>query len=103
MKNFLNRCKYGMLTFVLSFVYQTMYAQGGGAAGIEAAASEIKGYLEPITNLMYAIGIIVGVIGGIRIYIKWNNGDEINKDIMGWGGAFIFLMLVPTVVKAFFQ
>jgi hypothetical protein len=50
-----------------------------------------------------AIGGIVGVIGGIRIYNKWTNGDQdINKELVGWGGAALFLTLVPNFIGAFF-
>ena len=79
-----------------------MYAQGGGAAGLTAAASTIKSYIASMTTLSYAIGGVVGIVGGIRIYIKWTSGDDINKELMGWGGAFVFLMIVPTVVNGFF-
>ncbi|MDR1502004.1 MAG: DUF4134 domain-containing protein [Prevotella sp.] len=87
---------------LLTFVYTASMSAQKGAAGIQAAASEIKSYMDSLTTLSYAIGAIVGVIGGIRIYVKWSNGEEVNKDLLGWGGAFIFLMVVPTVVKAFF-
>lgn len=83
-------------------VCQMAFAQGGGNAGIQAAATEVKGYISSITTLAYAIGGVVGLVGGIRIYIKWSAGDEVNKELMGWGGAFIFLMIAPTVVNGFF-
>lgn len=87
---------------IMMLCVQTIFAQGGGGAGIQAAATEIKSYMGAMTTLTYAIGAIVGVIGAIRIYVKWTSGDDINKELMGWGGAFIFLMVVPTVVNGFF-
>lgn len=87
----------------LAFSYTIIMSAQKGASGINAAATEIKSYVDSITTLSYAIGAVVGIIGGIRIYIKWSNGEEVNKDLLGWGGAFIFLMVVPTVVKAFFN
>ena len=52
---------------------------------------------------MSADGAVVGIIGGVRVYIKWNSGDQdINKDIMGWGGSCLFLVLVSVFIKAFF-
>ncbi len=91
-----------VLSALSLFISVSMSAQKG-AAGIQAAASEIKGYMTSLTTLSYAIGAIVAIIGGIRIYVKWSNGEEVNKDLLGWGGAFIFLMVVPTVVQAFFN
>ncbi|MGE8425469.1 MAG: DUF4134 family protein, partial [Sphingobacterium siyangense] len=49
------------------------------------------------------IGAVVGIVGGVRVYIKWNSGDnDINKELMGWGGSCLFLVLVSVVIKAFF-
>jgi hypothetical protein len=78
-------------------------AQGGGVTGINAATSSLSTYVDPVSFLILAIGAVVGLIGGVRVYIKWNNGDQdINKDIMGWGGSCLFLVLVSVVIKAFF-
>jgi len=56
-----------------------------------------------LKGLIYVIGGVVGIIGALRIYNKWTNGDQdINKEILGWGGACLFLILAPTFVGAFF-
>lgn len=79
------------------------FAQSGGSAALGAAATTISGYITDLGLLIYAIGAIVGTVGGIRIYNKWTNGDQdINKEIVGWGGACIFLLLVPTFIAAIF-
>lgn len=95
MKNF--------LTFVFGVLAASPMLAGGGSAAIGSAASEISGYMTELKTLIYAIGAIVGVVGGIRIYNKWVNGDQdINKEIVGWGGAAVFLLLVPTFIEAIF-
>lgn len=81
--------------------YLSISAQG--VAGIEAAQSELSTYVEPVGNLILVIGAIVGLIGAVRCYIKWNSGDQdVQKAVMGWGGACIFLVVSGIVVKAFF-
>ena len=81
-------------------VYQTM-AQS--AAGIDQATSEESSYIDPISNLVVPIGAEDGLIGGVRVYIKWQRGDQdTQKAIMGWFGACLFLILVGVVIKAFF-
>lgn len=76
---------------------------GGGTTGINAATSSLTSYVDPISTLCLAIGAVVGIIGGVRVYIKWNSGDQdINKELMGWGGSCLFLVLVSVVIKAFF-
>lgn len=78
------------------------YADGVNS-GIQAAAVSLKGYIDSVITLVMAIGGIVGIVGGIRIYNKWSNGDhDINKELMSWGGAAIFLVIAPVVIKAVF-
>lgn len=92
-----------LLVLALTFlVCSPSFATGAGA--IEAAANNIKAYWGSIKTLIMMIGGIVGLIGGLRIYNKWTNGDQdINKEILGWGGACLFLLLVPTFIQAFFN
>ena len=81
-------------------VYQTM-AQS--ASGIDQATTEVSSYVDPISNLIIAIGAVVGLIGGVRVYIKWQSGDQdTQKAIMGWFGACLFLILVGVVIQSFF-
>lgn len=90
-----------MAPFCLSAA-QLAFAQGG-TVGIDAATSSLTSYVDPISTLILAIGAVVGLIGGIRVYIKWNSGDQdINKELMSWGGSCLFLVLVSVVIKAFF-
>ncbi len=91
-----------LLTTLLSLsIVQSLLAQG--AIGIDAASSEIGTYVDPIANFILIIGAVVGLIGGVRVYIKWNSGDQdVQKSIMGWFGSCIFLVIVGIVIKAFF-
>ena len=74
-----------------------------GNAGITQATSTIAGYFDAGCNLIYAIGAIVGLIGAIKVYQKWNHGDhDTSKVAAAWFGSCIFLVIVATVLKAFF-
>lgn len=89
-----------LAVFVLAV--DSMNAQNG-VTGITAGVTILKTYITPITNLTMAIGGIVGIVGGIRVYSKWNSGDnDINKELMGWGGSCVFLIIAPLIVKGFF-
>lgn len=90
-----------ILSLALLAVAQAGVAQG--VTGIDAATSELTTYVDPIGTLIIVIGAIVGLVGGVRVFIKWNSGDnDVQKAIMGWMGSCVFLMLVGVVVKAFF-
>jgi len=90
-----------LLVLLLSCSISTLLAQS--AQGIDQATSEVQSYVDPIANLIIAIGAVVGLIGGIRVYIKWQSGDQdTQKALMGWFGACLFLILVGVVIRAFF-
>jgi hypothetical protein len=77
------------------------FAQAGVA--IDAAANSVKSVFGNVSNLILIIGAVVGLVGGIRVYIKWNNGDnDVNKSLVGWIGSCVFLVLVAVILKAFF-
>lgn len=74
-----------------------------GNAGINEATSQVKSYFNTGANLMYAIGAIVGLIGAIKVYKKWNDGEhDTGKVASSWFGSCIFLVVVTTVLKSFF-
>ena len=101
----LGRRTYIVVLSAIVFLYNVSYAlaQGGAVKGVNEANTQIKQLFDPVSKLIMAIGAVVGLIGGIRCYIKWNNGDQdVMKSVMGWGGACIFLVLVSVVIKAFF-
>lgn len=94
---------FGLAVAVYITADRALAQTGGGTTGINAATSSLTSYVDPISTLCLAIGAVVGIIGGVRVYIKWNSGDQdINKELMGWGGSCLFLVLVSVVIKAFF-
>ncbi|MDQ0593464.1 plasmid transfer protein [Chryseobacterium shigense] len=99
--------KHQMMKKILTLAFVVMaltpaFAQGGATA-ISNAANDIKDYWDPIKLILKAVGGLVGFIGGLRVYNKWTNGDQdVNKEILGYGGAMIFLLVVPEFVTAFF-
>lgn len=50
-------------------------AQNNGLAGINDATKMVTSYFDPGTKLVYAIGAVVGLIGGIKTYNKFSSGD----------------------------
>lgn len=82
-----------------------LFAQdaGDGNAGITEATSKVKSYFDSGTDLMYAIGAVVGLIGAVKVYQKWNGGEpDTGKVAAAWFGSCIFLVVVATVLKSFF-
>lgn len=89
-------------TISLLMLAVTAVAQDGNA-GINEATNQVKSYFSTGTNLMYAIGAVVGLVGAIKVYKKWNDGEhDTNKVAASWFGSCVFLVLVATVLKSFF-
>jgi len=80
-----------------------MSAQGDGSAGITEATQLVTSYFDPATQLIYAIGAVVGLIGGVKVYNKFSSGDpDTSKTAASWFGACIFLIVAATVLRSFF-
>jgi len=78
----------------------TAMAQGNGLAGINEATSMVTSYFEPGTKLIYAIGAVVGLIGGVKVYGKFSSGDpDTSKTAASWFGACIFLIVAATILE----
>jgi hypothetical protein len=80
------------------------YAQtADGNQGLTQANTMVRGYYDTATNLMFAIGAILGITGAIRVFSMWIRGDErMGHTAAMWFGACIFLVVVATVIKSFF-
>ena len=97
-----NKKKFTML-FLLTATAIGAYAQGNGMAGINEATKMVTSYFDPGTKLIYAIGAVVGLIGGIKVYNKFSSGDpDTSKTAASWFGACIFLIVAATILRSFF-
>ena len=85
------------------FTAASALAQGNGLTGITEATSMVTSYFDPLTRLIYAVGAVVGLIGGIKVYQKFSSGDpDTSKTAASWFGACIFLIVAATVLRSFF-
>ena len=90
------------LVVLVLFVVALGNAQDGNA-GILEANQKVRSYFVTGTQLMYAIGAILGLIGAVKVYSKWNAGDhDTGKVAAAWFGSCVFLVVVVTVIRAFF-
>ena len=77
------------------------FAQGNGIAGITEATNMVTSYFDPGTKLVYAVGAVVGLIGGIKVYNKFSSPPRPNP-AASWFGACIFLIVAATILRSFF-
>lgn len=87
---------------ILFFIASRTIAQDGNA-GIEEATDMVTSYFDSGADLMYAVGGLLGLIGAVKVYQKWNSGDpDTGKVAAAWFGSCVFLVVVATVIKSFF-
>lgn len=92
------------LLIPLLFLATILHAQAAnGDAGLQAATDNVKRYFKAGTTLLYAIGAFVGLIGAIKVFNKWNSGDQDTaKTAAAWFSSCIFLVVVAAVLSGFF-
>ncbi|NLR78035.1 DUF4134 domain-containing protein [Chitinophaga eiseniae] len=97
------RKKYYLIWCLVNLTISVM-VEAQGKEGIKAAETEVKGYFSTGVDLMYAVGAVSGLIGAVKVYQKWNSGDQdTSKVAASWFGSCVFLVVVATVLKAFFK
>jgi len=102
-KKFSSKTMFFITAAILASVLNNeIYAQDG-IAGINEANQQVRSYFDAGTQLMYAIGAILGLIGAVKVYQKWNAGDpDTGKVAAAWFGSCVFLVVVATVIQSFF-
>ncbi len=102
-RNIKNSKKIILSAALLIAAASSAFAQDNGLAGINEATSMVTSYFDPGTNLIYAIGAVVGLIGGVKVYGKFSSGDpDTSKTAASWFGACIFLIVAATILRSFF-
>lgn len=84
----------------------SLHAQTGAgqmSTAIENSKTDISGIFQSLSDVILVIGAIVGLVGGIQVFVKWNRGErDINKEIAAWGGSCVFLLIMGTILKTAF-
>lgn len=92
-----------LIAAILLLSISSAFAQGNGLSGINQATNMVTSYFDPTTKLIYAIGAVVGLIGGVKVYSKFSSGDpDTSKTATSWFGACIFLIVAATILRSFF-
>ena len=60
-------------------------------------------YFDPLTKLIFAVAAVLGLVGGVRVYSKFNSGDpDASKSATALFLSCVFLVIVGTVLRSFF-
>lgn len=89
---------------LLVFVNRARAQTADGNNGINQANTLVRSYFQTGTQLMYAIGALIGLVGAVRVFVLWNSGhrEEMNRAAAAWFGSCIFLVVVTLIIQSFF-
>ena len=91
------------VTLCLLVTSMDVFASSGANILNTQVNENIARYWGPVSAGIRIIGGIVGGIGGLRVYNKWQNGEQdTQKSIVAWLGALIFILLIPNLISALF-
>lgn len=96
--------KKGPLATLALLSTTALHAQDGNQ-GINQANTMIRGYFDSGVTLMYAVGAVLALVGAVKTFREWNAGhqQEAYRSAVAWFGSCVFLVLVATVIKSFFN
>ena len=78
---------------------------GNGAAltAIGDIETTLNTWIQPVSNICYILGAIIGIIGGFQVYSKYNSGDpQAGSSATKWAVGAGFFLLVPTILTTLF-
>ena len=96
------KSKAGLVVFCL-LTSPLLFAQDG-KQGIDQANDLVRSYFTEGITLVYAISGVLALIGAIRVFKAFTEGqhDEAKRYAAGWFGGVLFVIIVVTVIKVFF-
>jgi len=90
------------LAITVQLISLSVSAQDGGAA-LDQANTMLRSYYEKAVPVMYAVGALCGIIGGVKVYRTLAEGKHESPTLIAsFIFACIFLVLFPTAIRAFF-
>jgi len=67
------------------------------------ASSSMHGYYYSFSDFSLVLGAIVGMLGGLRVYLNWQSGrHHIDAQVMGWFFSSLFLLLCSVFLRGLF-
>src|SRR5688572_15215038 len=92
------RMRLGVYSVVMavagSLIFSARVRGQDGIQGLQQADTMVRSYYATGTNLMYAVGAILGIVGAIRVYQKWSAGHpDTGSTAAAWFGSCVFLVV----------
>lgn len=71
---------------------------------IDDATDEVRGWITPMTSLLWVFAALVASVGAYKVFQKYQNQDnDTLKAAMTFAGGFIFIVVANLVIKSVFN
>lgn len=91
--------KLSVLLVLLSFSAFSQDLSGG----LNAATAQVNNIKAPLIALTNALMVIIALTGIVRVFVKYQNGEnDTQKAAMTWGAAFLFVLAARFIVNSAF-
>ncbi|WP_316806840.1 DUF4134 family protein [Pedobacter agri] len=94
---------FSVTNLTISILAQTSAAQVPGLSEFHQASAEIRHYYFSLSDLIFVIGAITGLLGGLRVFANWQAGrHHVDSQVTGWLFSCIFLNLCGVFLRGLF-
>jgi hypothetical protein len=93
--------------FFFAVAFSAMAQGPPGINEMNQASSQLHSWYFSLSDLVFVIGAITGILGGLRVYTNWqigghHHGHPIDSQVIGWFLSCLFLILAGTFIKALY-
>lgn len=75
-----------------------------GISEIRNATRMVHGNYFHLSDLILSLGAISGMVGAVRIYIKWNTGEHhMDREVISWFASCAFLLISGVFIKILYN
>lgn len=102
-----NRNKAALTAFFCALTFRLLAQSPPGIDEFHQATQQVHDWYFSLSDLVFAIGAITGILGGTRVYTNWQIGGHrhrhpIDSQVIGWFLSCLFLILAGIFIKALY-
>src|ERR1700748_3400263 len=107
MKNRSLILKTALAVFFFAFTFKAYAQDPPGIDDFNQATQQLHSLYFRLSDLVLVIGALTGIIGGLRVYTKWQGRGHrhhppLDSQVFGWFGSCLFLILAGIFIKALY-